>query len=368
MSVVRTLITREWLKFFVASTLALLLLISLGNLISGFLRENVTPQEVILSYLIQLPSFLIKVIPISCLIGSLFSINKLKSRNELVAIFSGGYSRQSYLRDITLTAIYIAVFQFILSAYITPFINSRRFSILENPDEKFRVFKKKGLSSSTIKSGKIWYKSPKYFFAFSSFDKKTNTLNEVTIYHYNPNSELTKIDNFKMLSYDSNTKRWWPTDGTTFDSLETPSFPKIDTHDLPLELNESIEEFTKIEADISTLTFLKLYDYISQLNSNGINVNEYLVMFYMHISEGLICIIFALIAATSIFNPNRRNSSFGRSVAFIFIFTILYWLIQSYFIELGKNLKINPFLATFTVPFIFTLFIAVIFFKNRRLT
>ncbi|MGI4991187.1 LptF/LptG family permease [Halobacteriovorax sp. GFR7] len=368
MSVVRNLITREWLKFFAASAVVLLLLLSLGNLISGFLRENVTAKEVLLSYFIQLPSFLIKVIPISCLIGSLFSINKLKSRNELVAIFAGGYSRQSYLRDILLTSIYVAIFQFILSAYISPYINSRRFSILDSPDEKFRVFKKKGLSSSTIKSGKIWYKSPKYYFAFSSFDKKTNTLNEVTIYHYNAGRDLTKIDTFKMLSYDSRTERWWPTNGTGYDELDSPSFPKIDIVELPITLNESIEEFTKIEADISTLTFLRLYDYITQLNNNGINVNEYLVMFYMHISEGLICIIFALIAATSIFNPNRRNSSFGRSVAFIFIFTILYWLVQSYFIELGKNLKISPFLATFSVPFLFTIVIVLIFFKNRRLT
>src|SRR5690606_3047549 len=98
----------------------------------------VTPQEVLLGYFIQLPSFLIKVIPISCLIGSLFSINKLKSRNELVAIFSGGYSRQNYLRDILLTSFYVALFQFILSAYISPYVNSRRFNILENPDQKFR--------------------------------------------------------------------------------------------------------------------------------------------------------------------------------------------------------------------------------------
>ncbi len=368
MNIIRRLITREWLKFFASSAIVLLLLLSLGNLITGFLRENVTAKEVLLSYFIQLPSFLIKVIPISCLIGSLFSINKLKSRNELVAIFAGGYSRQNYLRDILLTALYIALFQFILSAYINPYINSRRFNILDNPDQKFRVFKKKGLSSSTIKSGKIWYKSPKYYFAFSNFDRKTNTLNEVTMYYYNENRELTKIDSFKMLSYDSTSKRWWPSNGVTFDKLEDPSFPIISTNDLPLELNESIEEFNKIEADISTLTFLRLYDYISQLSSNGINVNEYLVMFYMHISEGIICIIFALIAATSIFNPNRRNSSFGRSVAFIFVFTILYWLIQSYFIELGRNLKITPFLATFSVPFLFTFVIGIIFFKNRRLT
>lgn len=368
MSVVRTLITREWLKFFASSALSLLLLISLGNLISGFLRETVTAQEVLLSYVIQLPSFLIKVIPISCLIASLFSINKLKSRNELVAIFAGGYSRQKYLKDILITSIYVALFQFILSAYISPYINSRRFSILDNPDEKFRVFEKKGLSSSTIKSGKIWYKSPKYYFSFANFDRKTNTLNDVTIYHYNDNKLLTKIDRFKMLSYDTATQRWWPQGGVKFDDLETPSFPKIDANELPIALDESLEEFNKIEADISTLTFLRLYDYISQLNSNGINVNEYLVMFYMHISEGLICIIFALIAATSIFNPNRRNSSFGKSAAYIFVFTILYWLIQTYFIELGKNLKISPFLATFTVPSLFILLIAIIFFKNRRLT
>ncbi|CAN0327204.1 unnamed protein product, partial [Chrysoparadoxa australica] len=132
-------------------------------------------------------------------------------------------------------------------------------------------------------------------------------------------------------------------------------------------ISEQPGDFKEIESDITTLNTPDLYRYIKTLQDGGINVNEYLVMFYEKFSPSVVCIIFSLIAAIGGFTPNRRGSSFGKNIFFVFVFVILYWLINSYFLELGKSSKIDPFLATFGVPFIFALFLAQQFFRHRKL-
>ncbi|EQC43373.1 LptF/LptG family permease [Bacteriovorax sp. Seq25_V] len=365
--IIRKLITREWIRFCAAAFVALLSLLSVGNLVTGFMRGNVSASEVLLSYLIQVPNFMIQILPVSCLIASLFSINKLKNRNELTAIFAAGYSRQSYIIDLLQVSTYVAVLQFILSAYISPYINSKRFDLLEDSVTKFRSLKTQGLSSSTIGSGEVWYKSGDYYFSFSHFDTKANKLFNINIYSFDTEYKLKKITSIPSMSYNFNDKTWLPDNVKEIALLNTPTFPRIEEYVSPIFLNEQLEDFKKIESDITTLSFFKLYDYIRQLRRSGINIGEYLVIFYKHISDSIICIIFALLAAIPIFNPNRRNSSFGKSASFVFTFTLLYWLVQTYFIELGKNLKIIPLLACFTVPFLFSVFIFVVFYKNRKL-
>jgi lipopolysaccharide export system permease protein len=367
MIIIRKLIINEWIRFFLAAVSLLLMLLSVGNLISGFLRGNVSHSEVLLNYLINVPDFLTQVIPISCLVASLFSINKLKNRNELTAIFASGYSRQSFVIDLIIVSSVIALFQFTMSAYIAPIVKSKRFDLLESSVSKFRNLKSQGLSSSTIGSGKIWYKSDTYYFSFTHFTPRDNTLHNVTIYNLDNNYKVKSIDIAPKVIYDLAQKRWVTPIQTEYSNLNNPSFPIFNNELKTVSINETIDDFKQIEADITTLNFFRLYSYISQLGNSGININEYMVVFYQHISDSLICIIFALIAAIPIFNPNRRSSSFGKSASLVFVFTILYWLIQTYFIELGKNLKVIPFVACFLIPIIFLFFIISVFYKNRNL-
>jgi len=170
----------------------LFLLLTVANLISGFLRGNVTPIEVILNYIIEIPGFMLKIFPVSCLTASLFSINKLKNRNELTAIFASGFSSKKYFITLIQASTAVAVLQLFMGGFIQPKTRSYRDNLIENSDNKFRNLKAKGLRTSTIGTGKIWFKSNDYFFSFSSFDKKKSELNNVTLYYFDNSYKLIK--------------------------------------------------------------------------------------------------------------------------------------------------------------------------------
>jgi len=362
----RNLILKEWFRFFLGAFLALTLLITIAELITGFLRHNVTAMEVILNHFVEITDKFKLITPVSCLMASLFAINKLKNRNELTAIFAAGYSRKKFFLDVATGALVIASLQFMVAGFFEPFAKSKKDFLIKDGQHKFKNLKSQGLMASTIESGRLWFKSNNYYFSFSSFDKKIDQLNDVSIYYYNPENLLIKKVKAKALRYIGNA--WIGSDVTNTAHIQSNIFPIVTRNDKqPISISETPADFKEIEADITTLNIFDLYKYISRLNTGGINVNEYMVMLLEKFSVSLICIVFGLIAATGAFRPNRRGSSFGKSLLFVFVFVILYWLINSYFIELGKSSKLNPFIASFGVPVLFSVFLAHQFYKNRKL-
>lgn len=365
--VLRKFILREWFRFFFGAFFVLFLLVTVANLISGFLRTTVTTSEVIYGYLFEIPMFLNMILPISCLIASIFSINKLKNRNELTAIFASGFSRRAYIVTIFFGAFLVSLFQYAVTAYVDPISKQYRHLIFEEGNERLKAFKSQGLKASTIGSGRVWYKTTDYFFSFAAFDRYNNSLKEVSLYYFNNDQLIYEIlQATEAIHLHDNI--WRFLDVRIQRNLADKSFPKIEQQDeLIYEINESAEDFKQIESDVTTLTPSGLRQYIRRLDNAGINSNEYYVIYLNKFSSSMICLVFALMALIGLFNPNRRNSSLGQSLLFVFVFTLLYWLVYSYTLELGSSSKLGPYTSTFGVPVLFSLFLAIFFTRNRVL-
>ena len=367
MNYIKRLILKEWFRYFSLSVIVLLIIITISNLISGLLRGNVSSEDVFFNYLLELPGHFSKILPVSCLVGSLFSINKLKSSNELTAVFSLGLSRKVFMVYLIQASLIVAGIQFINSSFLQPSVMQKKNRLIANSENKFRNLKSQGLRSSTIGSGKIWFKSPEYFFSFSSYNRHENIINALTIFYFDKESKVSRVINSKKAGYVAD-NRWQLLSGSVLNKLNNETFPEYEKFDsLIVNLNETPKDFKTIESDITTLTLFKLYRYIRGLDLAGISTDEYKVIFLDKFSSSLICIIFSLLAAIGIFNPNRRSSSFGKNVSLIFLFTLSYWLIHSFFFEQGKSTNLNPYIASFTVPFLFSMILVGFFVKHRRL-
>ena len=360
-------IVKEWLRFFVITLVILFLLLSTGNLIGGLLRSNVTPLETILNHLLETPKNMRILIPISCLIASLFCINKIKAQNELVAIFSSGYPIRKFILSFISISCLIAIIQFFVISYVDPIIKSKRYLIMKDGDSKFKNLKEQGLKTSAMASGKIWYKSKKYFFSFSAFDEKKRTIHNASFYYFTKNHKISKKFEALSLAHVEQNK-WIASNLQIYNFLDVPQFPKIIYFkNKELRINENYEDFKQIKSDITTLTPIPLYQYIRKLESTGINSNEYKIIFLEKFSSSLLSIILTILATVTSLNPNRRSHSFGRNLTYVSAFTILYWLTNTYLIEMGKNSKIHPWIACFAPLLFFIICIGIYFNKNKTL-
>jgi len=368
MYLIRKIIIKEWLRFFFISFLGLLIILTVGTLLPGFLRGNVTPQEVIFNHLLELPGNMKKILPVTCLVASLFSINKLKSRNELVAIFASSYTRIQFILTITTLSSFVALFLYLSSGYIEPFVKSKKSSLISDSGKKFRNLKSQGLKSSNFGSGKVWYRGSNYFFSFRAFDKKKYIINDVDLYYINSDDKISKkIKAQKLIHQVGNL--WKGIKVQIFDNLSDENFASFKKYsELVIPIDETPTDFFQIESDITTLTPQKLKRYINQLKEVGINTNEYQMLYFDKYTSSILCILFALLGSLAIFSPNRRSSSVGKNLFFVFVFVIFYWLIYSYFYELGKSSKLSPEIASSIVPFCFSLILFIIYIKNRKLS
>ncbi len=372
MSLIRVLIQRTWLQNFALTGATLYLLLSIGNFLSGLLRTNVNFGEVFFNHLLETPEHLKMILPLSCLMASLLSLEKLKSSNELTAILASGHGHRKIVSAILQSAALVAIFQFLILSYLAPFIKSKRHALIQNPEAKFRNLKGRGLRASTIGSGQIWYKNDSYFFSFETYDKIRSTLLNLTAYLYSvpPGKDYALIERIiraREATYVAG-KGWIAPKVQVVRNLHTPGFPRPEyAENQLLPLFETPDDFREIEADITTLNVVKLFGYIKKLNENNINVSEYAVLFLEKFSMPLTCLIFALLPSVLIFYPNRRALGLGKIIALIVAFSIVYWPMNSYLVQMGIHSKINPLAACFGIPFIFILLLSFSFYRHRKL-
>ena len=367
MFTIRKLILKEWLTFFLGSVFILAMVLSLGHILTGLLKATNELNSILLDLVLEMPTFLIKIFPVSCLVASLFSINKLKSRNELTAIFASGFSRRNFIISIGVIGAIIGLTLFFINGYLVPYTKHQQSTLGDTHPAIAKKAKNSTVSINALKSGKIWFKGQDYFFAYSSFDGVTNTIYDLTLYYYDKNFKFSEQVSADSARFTEGTS-WVLSKGLQVTNLENNTFPEPNFfREKTFSLKETVSDFKKINADISTLNIWRLYDYIQVLRTNGINDSEYYVTFLDKFSSGFTCLVLAILASVALFNPNRRNSSFGANIAFVLSFTFIYWFVYSYFMTLGQTSKIPAIVATFGVPSIFVIYLTGYFIYHRKL-
>jgi lipopolysaccharide export system permease protein len=369
MSTITKLVLKEWLLFFIGSVLVLLMVLSLGHVLNSLLRNSLGFIALIENLFLEIPTFMVKIFPVSCLTASLFSINKLKNRNELTAIFASGFSRLKFISTIGSIGAFVGIMLFFINAYLVPYSKHRQDLITNKSVLQAEAGngKKSPVSVNTLNAGKIWFKGQEYFFSYSSFDRKTSTLYNLTLYFYDKHFKFNEQISAAYAEYQSEGK-WLLHKALRFTNLDNKTFPTVKfTNELSFNIRETVSDFKQINADIGTLNIWKLYDYINVLQANGINFSEYYVTFLDKFSSAFTCLVLSILASVAMFNPNRRNSSFGKNIAFVLSFTFIYWFIYSYFLTLGQTSLIPAPIATFGVPFIFVFYLLFYFIYHRKL-
>lgn len=356
-------IAKEWFKSLFGALIVLFILLTVGDIVNGFLR-NYDASRVFIEYALKMPGLMGRVIPIAALLATLFCINRLKSKSELIAILAAGFSVKKFYALFLFFSLFVALLQFLNLGVIDPLANK----IKRQEFEKSRRNESKYLARSNIGgSGYLWYKTNKYFASFLAYDAKNQALRDISLYFFDQDSKATRLIKAPKANYVEGTK-WLLENAYVLNQLQGETFPtRQNIGEIEIDLTEDPSSFGQFESDITTLNYFQLRNFIKRLEGTDINTSEYLIMLYEKLSLSLICIVFALFPASGVFTPNRRSSSFGRSVVFTLIFSVLFWMIYSSVIAFGSSGKLPPLVATMSIPFVFLCYIVWTYRKHTRL-
>lgn len=363
MLILSGLIVKEWFKSLIGAVVVLFLLISTADLINGFLQGKEF-SRVMLEYALKMPDLIGKMLPICCLVASLFSLNKLKAHSELISILAAGYSYKRIYFLIGSCATVVVALQFLNLGYLEPYANK----IKRQEIQKSRRSEGKYLTRSSIEGGKFWYKSQNYFASFTYFDRKKLQLNDLEVYFYSNDSKSTRILRSKRARFTP--ERIWKMENVAeLSSLDGLTFPiQVNKAEIDLALKEVPEDFGEFEADLTTLSYFKLSQFVNKLSRTGINISEYKIILLNKIFLSFVCLVFALFPVSSIFNPNRRSSSFGKNVVQTLVVTVVFWVLYSSSLAFGNSGTLHPIVAAGLVPVSFLLVVIFTYSKNQKLS
>ena len=204
----------------------------------------------------------------------------------------------------------------------------------------------------------MWYKSKNSFFNYSLFNSKKNELENVEIFNVQNESMQSVLISRLLINKNS---EWTSKEAIKIDDISNNKFSseQIKIGRLNVDVPVSKKELVNLEQDILGLDIIRFKKYINQLDRDGVNSTRYKVTFWQKVSVGISCVVFSFIGLLGLGNSNKRSQSMGASIGLTFVIVLFYWFLDSFFIELGKNSKLNIYLSTFGALLTATAFIGL---------
>ncbi|HCJ65838.1 MAG TPA: hypothetical protein DHV62_00555 [Elusimicrobia bacterium] len=361
------IISRYLLKNFFSPFIVALSIFSLLFILERFFEKlemfliyHATFSHVLEYLLFCLPYWIVQISPLAILVGLLFSLSKLSSNNEIIALKSSGISSYLFLFPIFIAVLFFTIFVFFVNENFVPRANAhayyiRRFKIQKsNPEDK------------RIQEKFVYIGKGKKFFTIDFFDGKTGVIRGINIDEYDQTFNLSKQILAKEVHYKDG--QWYFYQGLIREFLpgkETFREEKFKEKIFPLD--EKIEDFLITEKKVDEMNNQELKEYIQRLKGQGIPARKEEINLQLRFAypfSNLVMFFLALpFALSQKFGKGGRIRSFAFSLGFAF----LYWGLLSLFRALGENNRLSVFLSAWSANFIFLFTGLFLFWVKERI-
>ncbi len=301
---------REFLAFLgigLAVAAALYVVVDLGETLNRFLRVKPPLIYIFEHFLYRLPAALHEGLPVVMLVATIFLFLSLSRFHELTAMKAAGISLYRVSAPVLLMGLSVAVSAMLFQELFLPRLN-------ELGEEVDRVKIRGQLPRHLQSRQRLWLRSAdSRFYRVELLSPGTSDLYGVTI--------LEMDRQFRLLNrLDARQAHWteagWELRDGAFREIE----PGGTVQTVPftftaLELNEDIEEFTRIHKDFESMSYWELRDYVARLEAAGFQAKKYLVALYSKLSFPLVNLVMVLVAIPLALQSPRGGRLFGVGLA-----------------------------------------------------
>ena len=283
------------------------------------------------------PTVIYQMIPVACLLATVFSLTNLNKSNELVALFSMGLSLARISAPILLLVSVFSVTLIWLSDRVLPGFEQKK-NYIENVEIKGRP----GMYS-TVTTNKIWYRSKNILFNIKTLNASKALAEGVTLYYFNSKWHLNQLIQAKKVHLDDT--RWTLRDGQVTLFADESSFPLTQTFDhKEIEMDESVAELQSSAKTASIMSLSDLKRFIERNKEAGLDTTHYEVDYHAKFGFAFAAFVMSLMGIPFSVSRQRSGSMFlglGLCIGLAF----LYWTLYSSSITLGKHGVIPPWIS-----------------------
>lgn len=271
----------------------------------------------------------------------IFFTSKMASNTEIIAILSSGISYRRLMRPYLLSAIFLAVFSYVLTNFVIPKTNT----ILNQFESKYL------LGPRTTSDNNIHMRLDEDTYIYvESFNAITNIGHKFSIEKIHDGKMIYKLTSDRVI-WDS-VSNTWEAENYYSRYLEGEDEKVEKGKNLLVDINIKPEEFTIKVEDMKTMNLFALNKFIRNEKKKGTsNIIKYLVEKHKRLANPFATIILTIIGV-SISSRKIRGGigmHLGIGIAITFSY-ILFMQVSTVFATYGD---LSPFLAAWIPNFIF---------------
>lgn len=337
LTIIDRYISKLFIGYFVAGVMVFVTLFFVIDFMSNFSKFGVGTDVMMSYYLYRLPAVVYQMIPVACLLSTVFTLGNLNKSNELVALFSAGMSLARVSAPILILVTMISALSFWAADRILPVFAQKK-----NFVYYVKIKKTPGLYS-TVKTNKIWYRSGNILYNIKTLNPEQHRAQGISLYYFDDLWRLTQLINAESVKMDG--QNWTLSEGALTLFTEESSFPLTQNFkEKTILMGEDAGDLSSTSSSADIMTLSDLAGFIKKNREAGLDTLRYEVDYHSKFGFAFAAFVMSLLGIPFSVS-GRRSGGAIKSIGLCIGVTFLYWSFYSSFITLGRHGAMPPIVA-----------------------
>lgn len=357
-SIIDRYILKSFVVYFLGALALFSILFCVVDLMSNLARYEVPGSLILKYYGYYIFEIAYQMLPVACLVGTIFTLTTMSRNLELTALFSMGMSFFRVTAPILAAVLLISGVGFFLSDRALPqLIKERSYlyytEILKRPD-----------LYSTVKADRIWFRSRNMIFNLQSIQAAKGQASGLTLYFFDPEFQLSEMITAEDVTM-SEGGGWVLGSGQVTLLGEEHQAPRTQAFERKtLTMPHEFADLSETSTPSESLSLGELGRYIERNKAAGLDTLHYEVDYHSKWGFALAAFVMSVIGLP--FTVSQQRSG-GRTLALGMCIGLAfgYWVLFSSGQSLGRHGVLPPVAAAW-LPNFLMLALSVVLFRRLR--
>lgn len=357
MQLIDRYILKLFLLFLVAGILVFVSLKLTVDIMTFAMGNSETSTAILLKfYAYKTPAVIYQLLPVACLMATLFTLSTMNRSNELTALFSMGMSLMRISAPILIAVAVISAGGFAIADQVLPRLMQKA-----NYVEYVEIKKRPGLYS-TVKTNKIWYRSENILFNIKTLNPQAARAQGITLYYFDPNWDLTQLITAQEVDMKGNL--WELKNGLVTLFAAESSFPLTKSFtDKTISMNEDLSDIQSTTNSSDLMSLKELGRFIERNKEAGLETVRYEVDYHAKFGFAFAALVMSMLGIPFSVGRARSGGTF-LNLGICLLLAFGYWVAYSSGLTLGQHGLLPPVIAAWGANL---LALTLAFFFMRRL-
>lgn len=337
LNIIDRYVIKLFISYFLGSLIVVASLYVAIDAMTTMMKFGAPFGDLALYYAYSLPQVLYQMLPVACLIATVFTLSGMNKTNELTALFTMGTSLARVSAPILSVVISISVVALAASDLLLPMLNQKKNYVY------FVDIKKQPGLYSTVKTNKIWYRAKNIILNIKTLSTEEAKARGLTLYYFDDAWNLVQTITADTINIVGS--KWLLSKGTLTLFAEESSFPMTQEFDeKELQMEPGTFDLQQSDSGSDVMSFGELKTFIRKNKEAGLDTLRYEVDYHSKISFAFAAFVMALIGIPFCARHTRQGG-LATNMGIVILLVFAYWTIYSSGLTLGQHGTLPPLLA-----------------------